>query len=332
MLRTGTLAFLLFAFSQTSWSASHNLGYMSQCDGCDSRQLKKQILDQNQVQLEQKWYSLDGPSGRVTALRVNYFPEDPGSWMPTQRRGNRWYYLEDIANDGMIDQATTPLLRFYRLAPTGWSKSFGPTPGSLAHKILNPTALSAEVPSDTPTLPPYPDSQANVWNTIDPGSAYHNVIVNYVQNSTVGKIQQARGALSDFFGGISSLSSKGVTISVSPGVQASMYVVVSFQDGSKLSLAYTKDGWVTDPRFGKSTDSNGNSVPVSADQIGPPGGLHVYDFLPKSWATNPYDRQSWGHRGNLLTGGSIVIDTRASVLACTSISGQSPVCQNFLTP
>lgn len=326
---------LLLSFGLATASHAGNV-YVSQCDGCTSKAAQQKILSANSIFLEQKWYSLDGIAGTVTEYVGNYFAEDPGTLVPTQRHSLlQWYYLQPTPNDGAISAISGPLLSFYKLEPVGWVKTFGPAPTTAAAQVGMPATIKAQAikPLSDPAaqgVPTYPDSAFNVWNTIDAGSTSHNMVVKYVENSNIGKLQEVSGALRGFFGGVQSVSSNGTTVSLSPTVAVGAYVVVPFADGSKLSLSLTKDGWVTDPRFGMSTDSNGNAVPLTADQIGALGGLHVYDFRPKSWPTNPNDQASWTNRTSLLTGGQITVNpTSNGMLACTSVSGGSLVCSMF---
>lgn len=310
--------------------------YLSQCDGCTQRQAQQKILNENGVGLEQRWFSIDGINQKVLAFNVNYFPDNGGGIYPTQRRGNEWYYLEPIANDGRANALTQPLLAFYNIAPVGWVKTIGPGPDSLSAKILNPrglglNAIKPMADSSSPRLPPYPDPAFNVWNTVDAGSTSHNVIVNYVQNSTMGNIQSIASRLTSMFAGKAEIETKGGSVSVTPSFQANLYVVVQFMDGSKLSLMYTPDGWVTDPRFGQTTDSNGNSVPITADQIAPPNGIHVYDFRAKSWTTNSSDQSNWSQRVGMLTGGSAIIAPSTLIIGCTTVDGGPVSCRSFIT-
>jgi hypothetical protein len=160
----------------------------------------------------------------------------------------------------------------------------------------------------------------------------HNIIVDYVQNSNVGNIQSIGSRLSSMFSGKASIERNGGSLTVTPSFKADFYVVVQFMDGSRLSLVYTQNGWVTDPRFGQSRDSNGNSIPITADQIAPPNGIHVYDFRTKSWPTNDHDQISWAQRVGILTGGTAVISSPGKTLACTSVGGGSITCQVYLNP
>lgn len=305
--------------------------YLSQCDGCTAKQAKQKILAENGVGLEQKWFSIDGINQKVLAFNVNYFPEDPGSLTPTQRRGNQWFYLENFADDGRANGLTQPLLQFYSMAPVGWEKTIGPDSNSLSAKVMNPMGLARPMASG-PTLPTYPDPGLNVWNTVDAGSPMHNAVVDYVQNSNVGNIQSIGSRLSSMFSAKATIEGQGGSVSVTPSFQANFYVVVQFMDGSKLSLAYTPNGWVTDPRFGQTRDSNGNSVPITADQIAPPNGIHIYDFRPKSWTTNANDQTNWTQRMGILTGGSAVISSSSTTMACTSVGGGPVSCQSYLNP
>lgn len=304
--------------------------YLSQCDGCTAKQAKQKILSENGPFLEQKWYSIDGIAKTVQEFSVNYFPEDPGSLTPTQRVGNRWYYLQPVANDGRAEGLTAPLIEFYNMAPVGWSKTIGPGPNSLSAKILSTPGIARPM-SDGPVLPPYSDPAFNAWNTVDASSTFHNKVVEYVENSTVGNIQGIGARLNNMFSAKASLERNGTTISVTPSWKSEFYVVVQFQDGSKLSLVYTSNGWETDPRLGKTTDSNGNSIPITADQIAPPNGIHVYDFRPKSWSTNSLDQQYFTQRAGVLTGGTAVI-SNSLIMACTSVGGGPVSCQNYNTP
>lgn len=305
--------------------------YLSQCDGCTAKQAKQKILAENGVGLEQKWFSIDGINQTVLAFNVNYYPEDPGSLTPTQRRGNQWFYLESFADDGRANGVTQPLLQFYSMAPVGWEKTIGPGSSSLSAKIVNPLGIAKPM-ADGPSLAPYPDPGLNVWNTVDAGSPMHNIIVDYVQNSNVGNIQSIGSRLSSMFSGKASIERNGGSLTVTPSFKADFYVVVQFMDGSRLSLVYTQNGWVTDPRFGQSRDSNGNSIPITADQIAPPNGIHVYDFRTKSWPTNDHDQISWAQRVGILTGGTAVISSPGKTLACTSVGGGSITCQVYLNP
>lgn len=305
--------------------------YLSQCDGCTRKEAQQKILNENGVGLEQKWFSVDGVNKTVQAFNVNSYPEDPGSLTPTQRHGNQWLYLEPIANDGRADGVTQPLIEFYNMAPVGWEKTVGPGADSLSARIMKSFGVAMPM-ADGPTLAPYPDPAVNVWNAVDAGSATHNVVVDYVQNSAGGNLQSIGARLSSMFSAKAQIEGNGGSLSVTPSFKADFYVIVQFMDGSRLSLKYTENGWVTDPRFGETRDSNGNSIPITSDQIAPPNGIHVYDFRPKSWQTNSGDQESFTQRAGVLTGGTAIISTSSSVLGCTSVGGGPVSCQNYLNP
>lgn len=322
----GLFALMPIAAASHAATATDSL-FLSQCDGCTAEQAKQMILAENALGPGQRWYSIDGAAQQVLVFDV--VADAKGADQPprTERRDGLWV-LNRVADDHRADGLIQPLLRFYRTAPVGWEKTIDPGANALFAKILKRQGI-AHTRTDSPTLAPYQDPAFNVWNTVDEGSAMRNRIVDYVQASAAGNIADDLG---NMFGAKAWLKSDGVTVTLSPGFKAKLYASVQFADESTLSLSYTEDGWVTDPRFGKTLDSNGNAVPITTDQIAPPNGIHAYDFRPKSWPTNANDRAAWAQRVSVLTGGTAAIDASSPMLGCTSV-GRGPIrCRQYLIP
>lgn len=324
---TGLVA-LMSIFTAAHAAAATESLFLSQCDGCTAEQAQQKILAENRLGPGQKWFSIDGIGQNVLAFDVVVDAKDPGRPQQTQHRGDQWFSLNRVADDGRADGLVQPLLRFYRTAPVGWEKTIDPGADALFAKSMQREGI-ARSKTDGPTLAPYQDPAFQVWNTVDEGSAMHNRIVDYVQGSAAGDIA---GSLRNMFGARVRLKGEGISVAVSPSFRAGLYAAVQFTDESTLSLAYTEDGWVTDPRFGRTRDSNGNSVPITTDQIAPPNGIHTYDFRPKSWATNPNDRTAWARRISALTGGTAVVDASSLMLGCTGLGGGPVRCRQFLIP
>lgn len=301
--------------------------YLSQCDGCTAQQARQKILDENDVGLAQSWFSIDGANKTVQAFRVDALPKHPGNPTPSQSQGAHDFYLTSIANDGRVDSLTQPLIAFYNMTPAGWEKAIGPGADASSEKALGVTGFNA----DRPALAAYPDPAVTAWHAVDAGSTTHNAVVDYVNDSPVADIRSMRAQLSDAFGAKAQIERHGGIVAFAPSFRVDLRVAVPFADGSRLSLKYGEKGWITDPRFGNTRDSNGNSIPVTADQIAAPRGIHVYDFRPKSWPTNANDPIYFARRVGALSRGTAVVAS-SPVLGCTSIGGKPVNCQKFLIP